>query len=388
MEGRKKITRNEVLILISFMVVMVVMGASDSMRGVFSLIFQEHFSLSLSQLSTIVTVSYVGNLVFLFLGGSFVDRFDRKKAYLAILAFWMIGALLFVLTDNYYVLLVGIFICMGASTLMNTTINILVPTLFVSAPGLIVNVLFFVQGIGTSGCQSAVGTFAEDFGDWHSANTLLLVLAVIGLVLAFISAIPNPARQTEKKGGYGAVMKRPEFVFLVLIFGFYFIAEHGILNWLVVYATSALSLSQQSAAQYLSLFFAGMTVGRLIFAPAVQKLGVFKSVLCFSTVGCVLYVLGILIGAPALFLLSLAGLSLSIVYPTLVLVIQQVYDADCAGTAAGAVISIGTLFDIAFNAGFGGITERIGIRNAFYILPACMVAFWLLFCIFTKKYKR
>lgn len=388
MKEKKKLSRNELLIFISFMAVMIVMGASDSMRGVFSLIFRKHFELSLSQLSMIVTVSYVGNLLFLFFGGFFVDRADRKKAYLSILLLWMAGALLFVLTDNYYVLLIGIFICMGASTLMNTTINVLVPTLFVSAPGLIVNVLFFVQGIGTSACQSAVGAYAKDFGAWHQANGLLLVLAAAGFVLAALCTVPNPERRAEAKGSYSAVMKRTEFFFLVLIFGFYFIAEHGILNWFVVYATSALSMSQQSAAQYLSLFFAGMTVGRLVFAPAVQKLGVFKSIFVFALAGSAFYVLGILTGSRALFLMSLSGLFLSIVYPTLVLLIQEVYEPSCAATAAGAVISIGTLFDIAFNACFGSVIERLGARNAFYILPACMIAFLALYVIFEKKYGK
>lgn len=43
------------------------------------------------------------------------------------------------------------FLALGASTLLNTTVNILTPAVFCYA-GLMVNVLF-IQGIGTSGSQ-------------------------------------------------------------------------------------------------------------------------------------------------------------------------------------------------------------------------------------------
>ena len=67
-------------------------------------------------------------------------------------------------TDNYYVLLITMLFTMGASTLMNTMINLFVPMYF-AAPGLIVNnTLFFVQGIGTTGSQMILGTGC----DWLS----------------------------------------------------------------------------------------------------------------------------------------------------------------------------------------------------------------------------
>lgn len=92
-----------------------------------------------------------------------MDRYQKKKVFITVLCIWMTGAILFVLTDNYIVLLIGMFMCMGASTLINTTINILVPVIFTASPGLIVNVLFFVQGIGTSGSQNAVGSLTMNF---------------------------------------------------------------------------------------------------------------------------------------------------------------------------------------------------------------------------------
>jgi fucose permease len=379
--------RHRVLILISFMIIMIVMGASDSLRGIFALAFQNHFKLTTTQVSMIIMVSYIGNLVFLFFGGSFLDRYQKIKVFITVLCIWMSGALLFILTDNFVVLLIGMFLCMGASTLINTTINILVPFIFAASPGLIVNVLYFVQGIGTSGSQNAVGSLAVNFFSWKLVNIILITLAVLGAVFLFFNEIPDVKQKDKKKVSYRDIIKTPAFVFFTLIFGFYFIAEHGILNWLMIYGTNELGLTTARAARYLSIFFGGITLGRFVFAPAVHKLGVAKSIGIFGWVGMVFYVLGIVFSSKAIILLSLSGFSISIVYPTLVLMIRNYYENDRIATATGAVISLATIYDICFNAVFGKLIDSFGLRISFYILPASMLIFCILFLIFCKTVK-
>lgn len=113
------------IVLIAFMLIMVGLGISDSSRGVFSGIFEQDMMLTKPQVSMIVTVSYIGNLVFVSLGGKAADRFDRKKVMLAVLAMWTLAQILFACSDNYTCLLIGMFFSMGASTLLNTLMNLL-----------------------------------------------------------------------------------------------------------------------------------------------------------------------------------------------------------------------------------------------------------------------
>lgn len=165
---------NRRIALIGFAILMVGLGISDSLRGIFSGIFQTHFALTAKGLSTIIAVSYAGNLCFLLAGGRIMDKIDRKKAFLGFLAVWMCAMLVFLLTDNYYALLVGMFLAMGASTLLNTSITLITPFIFATSPAMIVNVLFFTQGIGTSGGQSLIGNLANDFGGWKVVTGVLL----------------------------------------------------------------------------------------------------------------------------------------------------------------------------------------------------------------------
>ena len=49
-------------------------------------------------------VSYLGNLVFLSLGGQMMDRFDRKKTTMAVLLLWMAALVVYVVSDHFLLL--------------------------------------------------------------------------------------------------------------------------------------------------------------------------------------------------------------------------------------------------------------------------------------------
>ena len=387
------------MIFTSFMMIMIGLGASDALRGVFAPIFQSHFRLNTVQLSMIITISYVGNLLFLSLGGMVVDRYKRKNVAIGVMVLWMGALVLYLATDHYICLLVGMLFAMGASTLMNTIINLTTPLVFLATPGLVVNTLFFIQGIGTRGSQSLVGNFADGIGSWKIANGILLALGAVGTVLLFFSKVPeredeytdlDKAREAEKnrkKPGLKAVFGNPAFYYISVSFGLYFVAEHGILNWLVTYLQNALGMAASSASNYLAIFFGGMTLGRLLLAPVVQKLGAASSIKVFGTAGIALYVLGAAFGSRTVMLLSISGFLLSIIYPTMVLLIRRYYKIEVLATATGMIISAATLFDIAFNAVFGWISDILGLGRSFLILPVCGVLFLLRYYVFLKKVK-
>jgi hypothetical protein len=100
-----------------------------------------------------------------------------------------------------------------------------------------------------------------------------------------------------------------------------------------------------------------------------------------------LYVVGILLGKNTILLLSTAGLFFSILYPTLIMMIQKYYDKSIIATATGMIISVATIFDIMFNALFGKVVDLIGFSNSFLILPVCMILFYVCYNLFKWKIK-
>ena len=370
------------LTFFAFVVLMVGLGSNDSLRGIFSTIFQEHFSLTTTQLGLIVTASYIGNLVFLLVGGNLSTRFSKKRVLQVLILIWM--AALFAFTSNYTVLLIGMALALGSSTLLNTTMNLITPLLFATAPGFFVNFLFFTQEIGTSGSQYILGSHADGFAFWQHTNLVLLILGAVAFVLLLFCNVPEeaaaPADAPAQKGGYDWRIIVP----YVLVFGFYFIAEHGVMNWMVAYGVDGLGLPQASAAKYLSVFFGGMMIGRLCLSPLVDKLGALKSLAAFGGVSCVLYLIGSLGGAVTMPVWAISGLSFSILYPTLVMSIRLYFPAQQVSGAAGTILSIASLADILFNVGFGKLVDMAGYAVSIRVLPLSVLAFFIVFMLFTK----
>lgn len=372
--------------VLCFGVLMLGLGSSDSLRGIFSPVFQEHYSVGGRGLSMMVVISYVGNLLFLSVGGKMMDTFDRKKVAMGMLGIWMAAVLLNVLTDSYPMILLSMFLALGASTMLNTTVNLLTPMVCAGYAGMMVNIFFFIQGIGTSGSQFLLGRFAFSYDGWKMINGVLFAVGLVSLVLfAMVNLKPEKIKpKTIQKKKPQDMPGASIFWLLVLMMGFYFIGEHGIMNWMMTYCMNALQMPSHTASTYLSIFWGGMTVGRLVFAPVVQKLGVRKSLKYFGGAGTVLFVTGVLSGSKGVILLSSSGLLISILYPTMVLFFQQIYPVSVVATKTGAIISAATIADIVFNAGFGALSDSMGIQISFLILPVCMVLYYCFYLLLLR----
>jgi fucose permease len=112
-------------------------------------------------------------------------------------------------------------------------------------------------------------------------------------------------------------------------------------------------------------------------APVVQKLGIRKSLSILGGIGCIVYILGVLSGVNGTWILGCSGIFISIIYPTIVLYLQEFFPKESVATATGLVISCGTIFDIAFNALFGTVVELVGFGICKIIFPVAMVLFYL-----------
>lgn len=379
----------KVIVIICFGILMAGLGAGDALRGIYAPVFRDRYLLSESQLSVIMVVSYIGNLLFLSIGGRLLDTFRRRRIVILTVSIWIAAAAVNFLTDNYVCILITMFFSLGASTLLNTTINILTPAMCAGYAGLMVNVFFFLQGMGTSAGQYGLVRYAFSYSGWNGINAVLCGAGLLVLVLLCFIHVPEKSEdQKDPAGRSGPEPGRWIFWMLAAIFGCYFIGEHGIMNWMLSYCIGAFAMDAGQASVSVSLFWGGMTAGRLIFAPGVQRLGTVKSLGLFGGVGTVMFCAGCLLGQKGIWILGLSGFVISILYPTMVLLIQQIYPPETAATRTGAIISIATIADIGFNVVFGMAAGRWGYRLSFMILPVSMAVFYILYLNLVKRVSR
>ena len=117
--------QTRIALYVVFAILMMALGSSDSLRGVFAPVFADHFTLTASDLSLIITVSYIGNLVFMLLGTRIADSFGLRLVFIATMLLWMAALALYLVTDNFILLLIGMFFAMGGSTLLNIMLNLM-----------------------------------------------------------------------------------------------------------------------------------------------------------------------------------------------------------------------------------------------------------------------
>lgn len=382
-EHQQNTQKEAILLYFGFSIIMIALGAGDSLRGTLAPVFCEHFGLDAVGFSGIISSSYVGNFLFLWLGGALMSRTSCKRTIACCLLLWLSAMAAMAVFDGYQCLAVGMAVMMGASTMLNTCMNLTVPQLWPDSSGLRVNLLFFVQGIGTSLCQYLVGNHIASYAQW---KILAICFAAYGLLTAPLLVIPRypDAKQEDKSGNCPVSLYRDgRFYGFILIFSFYFIAEHGMLNWYVNGAVAMDWKTQGEAANVTAAFFGAIMLGRLLLSPLPDRIGTFRALRVCAAGAAILYIGGVVLGKTGAFCLVLCGFWAAILYPTLVMSIALVWGRQKAGSIGGKILSIASLADILFNACFGAIIEATGYRMAFWILPggmaACAVAITLVF---------
>ena len=380
--------KNKALYIICALL-MVILGLSDALRGIFTPLFTDIFGFSMAQVGIIVSASYLGNLVCLLFGGVILDKIGRKKAMALFVLALAISELILLGGRVYFLLVLGFFLTLGISTLLNTTMNLLSDSFSATKSLMLLNALFFLQGIGTSGSQFILSRFSSSVMVW---NGVLIAMAVLLIPLCIaITRIHTEGKAEVKKNEEASTennVKKLQFFPIAMItisLGFYLIAEHGLTNYLIKYGTDYLKLTAAAAGLGLSLYSAGIMVGRLVLGQFVDRIGAKRMMLILLVaafaVTAVVFTTGILQ------ILFLTGLSVSLVYPTTVAMVRKYAPASLGARATTVAVSAASILDVIFNAVFGKAIDTFGYGSSMPVLLAALAiaAVLMALCDIKKK---
>ena len=226
--------RNKGLYAVSALL-MVILGVSDALRGIFTPLFTSVFGFSMSQVGFIVSASYLGNLICLLFGGMILDRIGRKKAMSLFIIALALSEILLLFGSNYGILVIGFFLSLGISTLLNTTLNLLSDSFSATKSLMLLNALFFLQGIGTSGSQLVLSRFSSSQNVWNGTLIAMAVLLIPLSVIVMRLKDEGKASSSADKETAGTQKTETGMIILIaLTLGLYLIAEHGITNYIIL----------------------------------------------------------------------------------------------------------------------------------------------------------
>ena len=280
-----------------------------------------------------VPVSYMGIVTMIISGGTIVssllaDRLVHKfgTAAVTVTSVFLTAVALvgFSFANKFWMLLVlGIPYGLGAGAI-DAALNNYVALHYSSRH---MSWLHCFWGVGTI-VSPFVMSYALTNATWNDGYLIVGILqSVIGVVL--LATLPvwkktghESLQPTQQKaiGLFGA-LKIKGVPFLLLGFLCYCAAESTAMNWSSTYFVEVKHITEAQAAQFASLFYIGMTVGRFFSGFIAGKLGDRKLILlgaCIAAVGIVVLFLPFDVPALALAAFIVVGLGCAPVYPSII----------------------------------------------------------------------
>jgi fucose permease len=230
-------------------------------------------------------------------------------------------------------------------------------------------------GIGALVARLAIGTAAHFL--FVAGTTGVAAIAATRLLLpASVDVSPTPQGVGDRVGVFAEWLRgwsRRAAVLGVLALCIT-LAEGAALNWCAVYLRDTLGASQGLAALGVTVFLAGVTLGRLAGDGLVRRFGPVASFRAGGSVAAVGFGAGLLVGTPVAGIVGVAllGAGLSYLLPLLFSAAGRL-PGEATAAVVARVSTLGYLGSFVGPALIGSLAGVVGLASAL-VVPAVLVA--------------
>ena len=245
------------------------------------------------------------------------------------------------------------------------------------------NWLHCCWGLGVTVSPIIMSVFLDGESTWRNGYRVVAVIQFV-IALIILSSLKKwniqPANASESENAQKDLPKKSLFDLLkmkgmitsILSLGLYCGGEFLIGTWGATYAVNVIAISPDEAAKWISLYYGGIMVGRIISGFLSEKLSdntLVKGGMTLAAVGMGILILPI--GKTALVGLLLIGMGYGPVFPS---VLHSVparfgadYSADITGYHMGGAYGIGFAFQLIYG--------YVASATTFKITPFVLLAF-------------
>lgn len=303
-------------------------------------------------------------------GGLLTERIGRRTVLASAAALHGIGFIALGLAPTWAVFLVVALPAGVGAGAIDGGGNGLFLDLFRSGRGRALNLLHLFFSVGALSAPLAVGRLVEDGVDWHAIVVATGLVMLLVAVLFAVVAMPDGrrARSEHEPAAGGQVPRRARdrlaapLLLLAAAIACYVAAEVGVSNWLVRFLEPApLSV----ATTGLSLYWAGLTLGRLLSARLADRFDHVR----FTTVSVVAMAVALAaaILVPSLpmsiALFGLAGVASGPVFPMIMVIAGERYP-DRSAAVTGSLSGSAVIGSIIYPPVIGFLSVTIGLTVA------------------------
>lgn len=187
---------------------------------------QGHFDLTPFWVEALLSVNMIGYCLSLFVVGHYSDRYGRKNIILIGLVTFIVGCILCLLTDSYYIFLAGRFLQgVGVAGPAILSFLIIADAYPVKEQQFLMAMLNASMNIAV-GLAPVVGSYLTLYFNWQGNFVALLVLGLLILLMTilFIPQYKVPAQhETLTLPGYRLIFTSKPLMLLIITFLFLFV---------------------------------------------------------------------------------------------------------------------------------------------------------------------
>ncbi len=217
---------------------------------------------------------------------------------------------------------------------------------------------------------SIIAPLIASFLSGYSWNKVFMVFALLPLV-AFIATFMAKDRPKVEESSLKPVFSKRLYLhalFFALLFSLYLWGELSVATRLVLYLKTSAEYSHQEANLFLTLFFVGLFVGRLITTKYQPPLSTLWFLIICLFVSALSYYLGLVLSP---LWICASGLFMAPCFPLYMEYLSQKFGA-LSGSAMALSMAISSLGIVVMHSVIGALSEEYSLKTALYVGPAAL----------------
>ncbi len=375
-------TRKNIYLISMTFLTMLLFAITDGGRGILMPAYKETFNVTDSAAGILFTMSSFAYFIGSYIGSIICQKIGQKPVILGGIVIAGLGVFSASLTMAFWQLVVCFVITNIGFSIMSIGMNTLIPLMPALYLGVLMNLLHFFYGLGSAITQRTTGLMLSAGISWRD---ILLYFSIGYIIIFILYAFTTPPNKHIAPEPHETKIHHWKLLIIASVsLAFYVAAEIQTANWLFNYYQLGLNIDTKTGSLYVSLFFAFFTVGRLFGGFVAEKLGYLRSVTITMIISLILYTTGIILGRSGMLIIAISGLFFSIVFPTMILVIQQMFK-NSASKATGIATMVASIMTMTSGVGIGISNDNFGVKTTIYFIPLALIISILLM-IPIKKY--
>ncbi|HPT62889.1 MAG TPA: MFS transporter [Candidatus Atribacteria bacterium] len=364
-------------LLIPFFFALIVIGLGLSGMGVVIPEMAQHFSVSYSVVGRVFLFHGLGHLLSILIAGILGDIIDqvsilRLGIFLSLAGFGGISFL------PSFSLVMASFLLMGVGLgFIDAMVNPIATSIFTERSASSLNIIHAFFGLGSLAAPRLYSFLVVEGYGWRNLYQICTLFTLVTLIIFLFPFIPRKNQPSQFKELLG-VFKQPVLWLMGFTTLFYAGGVSTLNGWLVSYLEEG-GVKRGEGAIFLSYFWLGIMLGRLILSPISDKIGHLNTIRLNALGGIVFISLFLLLpfhSTSVLLLLFGTGFMLSTLIPTTVSYAIATFP-EVTSTASSWVLFNNSLGSFLFPWLGGVIGTAFSLRLTMIFVPLFLILMFL-----------